>query len=326
MNKRAVFSKPDCSLQTPGTGESDVLDVKALLQVMAGAVIISFSAVFVHLVDVPPSVSAFYRVAFGAMALFAAALWRREVCLPTPAVLLVVCGAGVFFAFDLECWHRSIGYVGPGLATILGNFQVFFMAFAGVVLFGEALSLRLLAALPLAVCGLWLLVGVDVDNLGQGMGMGVILGLLTAIWYTGYILLLRRTQHMERRMPIVLNMALVSLCSAGVSGAGLLVQGGSFAIGFGADAVYLLGYGVLCQGIGWLLLSSGLPALPASVAGLIMLVQPTFSFVWDIVFFGRPTGSLGVLGATIAIGAIWMGLSGQNAVQRKRARRIRQQA
>ncbi|ABB37592.1 protein of unknown function DUF6 transmembrane [Oleidesulfovibrio alaskensis G20] len=298
------------------------LDMKALLRVMAGAVMISFSAVFVNVLETSPSASAFYRVLFGGMALLAVALWRRERLSTSPLVLATIAGAGVFFMLDLECWHRSILYIGPGLATILGNFQVFFMAFAGAVFFREALSLRLVVALPLAVCGLWLLVGVDVDNLPEGTVMGVIMGLLTAVWYTGYILLLRRSQRMACRMPVMMNMALVSLCTAAACGVSTLLQGASFAIPDTVNGMYLLGYGVLCQGVGWLLLSSGLPGLPAAVAGLVMLTQPTLSFVWDVLLFDRPTGPLGVAGAVMAIVAIWMGLSGQNAAQRRRALKL----
>ncbi|MFV0422374.1 DMT family transporter [Oleidesulfovibrio sp.] len=308
--------------QPASAGEPESLDIKALLRVMAGAVMISFSAVFVNVLDTSPSASAFYRVFFGGIALLAVALWRKEKLTTAPVVLATIFGAGVFFMLDLECWHRSILYIGPGLATILGNFQVFFMAFVGAVFFREALSLRLVVALPLAIFGLWLLVGVDINDLDETIVMGVVFGLLTAVWYTGYILLLRRSQRMASKMPVMMNMALVSLCTAVACGASLLLQGLPFAIPDATNASYLIGYGVLCQGVGWLLLSSGLPMLPAAVAGLVMLTQPTLSFVWDVLFFGRPTGPLGLLGAAMAITAIWMGLSGQSAAQRKRALKL----
>ena len=45
--------------------------------------------------------------------------------------------AGILFAADLFCWHQSIYFVGPGLSTLLGNFQVFLVALAGFILFSE---------------------------------------------------------------------------------------------------------------------------------------------------------------------------------------------
>ena len=49
--------------------------------------------------------------------------------------------SGAVFSIDLFCWHLSIDYVGPGLATILGNCQVFILALAGRLLYKERLGL-----------------------------------------------------------------------------------------------------------------------------------------------------------------------------------------
>ncbi|CAO0819763.1 hypothetical protein DFAR_1110033 [Desulfarculales bacterium] len=45
----------------------------------------------------------------------------------------------VFFALELTFWHRSIHLLGSGLATILAEFQVFFLAGFGALFFGERL-------------------------------------------------------------------------------------------------------------------------------------------------------------------------------------------
>ena len=50
----------------------------ALLSLIMGAVMISFSGVWVKVAHVTPNVSAFYRVFFGAIILLGAALYRRE--------------------------------------------------------------------------------------------------------------------------------------------------------------------------------------------------------------------------------------------------------
>lgn len=288
-----------------------------LLRVLAGGTMISFAAVFVKLVDVGPSASAFYRVFFGGMALLLIALARGEKMRVRHGIWGMVLGAGFFFALDLEAWHRSILYVGPGLATILGNFQVFILAFIGAAVFRERISLRLMAALPLALGGMWLLLDIDPSGLAEGTVPGVVFGLLTAVFYACYILTLRRSQGVEGKLPLIMNMAVISLTTAVFCGSFNLMSGGSFAIPTLGDGGYLVAYGLLCQGLGWVLLSSALPKLPASVAGLLMLIQPTLSFVWDILIFDRPTGPMGVLGACMAIAAIGMGIAGQQAVQRK---------
>ncbi len=294
----------------PATMEdSTCLSRGGLLRVFAGAVIISFSPVFVKMVDVGPSQTAFYRLFFGGVALLAVALWRGQHFAAPKGVYAVTLGAALFFGFDLECWHRSILLVGPGLATILGNFQVFLVALAGALLLRERIPVRLLVAMPLAVAGLWLLLGVTPDSLSGDMLPGVGYGFATAFWYALYILLLRRSQGMAGQLPAEANMALVSLACAALIGLGVLGRGGEFSIPDAGSLAVLLVYGVFCQGLGWLLLSSGLPRLPASLGGLVMLAQPALAFVWDIVFFDRPTGPLGLVGASLALFAIWLGLS-----------------
>ena len=111
--------------------------VLGTLQVTGGAVMISFSAVFVKAAHVGPTMAGFYRVLFGGLVLALILKIRRERLFRglTPLILTMVCG--LLFSLDLTFWHRSIGYVGPGLSTLLANFQVFFLAFYGAVILRE---------------------------------------------------------------------------------------------------------------------------------------------------------------------------------------------
>jgi len=49
--------------------------------------------------------------------------------------------------------------------------------------------------------------------------------------------------------------------------------------------------------------------------GLILLLQPALAFVWDILFFGRPTRAVELVGAAITLGAIYLGLTGRQPQQ-----------
>jgi len=132
---------------------------RAQFQVGLGAALISFSAVFVRLSDVGPTMGAFYRVFFGGVCLLIIALVRRQSFWRgfTPLFYIVVSGCAL--SIDLIFWHRSITYIGPGLATIIGNLQVFILAFAGVFVFKERVSWQFILAIPLACVGMYYLVG-----------------------------------------------------------------------------------------------------------------------------------------------------------------------
>jgi len=168
------------------------------LPLTIGAVLISLSPVWVRLVDVPPTVSAFYRVAIGGIALTLILVLSRRRLELSPRILIVLFAGGACFALDLWAWHRSILYIGPGLATLLGNFQVFFMMVAGLLFLGQKPQPMQWVAVPLALGGLALLVGPDWETLTTEYRSGVWLGLLTAVAYTGYLLSLRAARSWSR--------------------------------------------------------------------------------------------------------------------------------
>lgn len=289
------------------------------IAVPIGALIISFSPVLVRLTTVSPDSSAFYRVLFGGITLMIISIARREKISVPLKIWGLVALTGVFFAIDLQCWHRSIGYVGPGLATILGNLQVFATAAFGAILFKEIISKRLIVALPLAVIGLFLLIGLDINQMSSHILWGLFFGILTALSYSCYLICLRQSQSTEKKLPLFANMGIISLLTALSVGISMYSTGDSFAITTPHDWLYLIMYGVFCQGIGWAFISKGLPNLPAAIAGLLMLLQPALAFVWDVVLFNRPTGTYGLFGVALVLFAIGMGIYGQQAVTKETA-------
>ena len=285
---------------------------KAYLLVSAGSFCISFTALFVREAAMDPTMVAFYRMFFGGIALLTFALARRDRIVPSLAMLRVFGPAGIFLALDLGFWHGSIVRLGPGLASIIGNFQVFFLALHGALFLGERLSLRYKIAVPLALLGLFLLVELNPTDLPPHIATGIVLGLVAAVFYTCYILRLRTSLMLQEHLSPVANMALISFITATSVGLYCGARGISFAIPDMETGLTLAALGVLCQAVGWVLLSFGLPLLPPSRAGLIMLTQPTFAFIWDILFCGRVTGVVGYIGAATAIFAIWLGVSGSS--------------
>ena len=290
---------------------SSLVDWKAVLTLIVGATLISFSAVFVKLAAVGPITAGFYRVVFGGVFLLLFALARGYFRELTRRSLYMALLCGVVFALDLTWWHKSIHGVGPGLATVLSNFQVFIMAAAGMVLFSECLTLRFIVAVCLAMAGLFMLVSPGWSTFGPMWRWGVYYGLLTAVAYAAYLLLVRFLQTRKSFGAVVVNMALISLATGLIMGVQLQLAGESFSIPDGTSLAALAGYGFFSQVVGWILISTALPRVQVSLAGLIILLQPSLAFIWDILFFARPTAIVEVIGAGIALTAIYLGLTRQ---------------
>jgi len=292
---------------------------KPRVRLFVGATLISFSPVWVKLVDVSPTTSGFYRVAIGGLALsLFLVVTRQRLALARPALLLLALAA-VFFALDLWLWHRSINYVGPGLATLLANFQVFFMLLAGVLLFGQRPRLVQLIAIPTALFGLGMIVGFDWRGLSGDYRLGVVLGLATAVAYAGYLLSMRAARVTSSHPVPIREVAVISVGSAVLLGLVALAEGESLAIPTAADAAWLLGYGLLSHSLGLMFIASSLPKVSTLEAGLALLLQPPLSFAWDVVFFSRPMTAMELIGAAIALLAIFLGSRpGSKQLQRSR--------
>jgi len=296
----------------PGSRNLPVADLAVML---LGSVIISLNPVWVKLAQVGPTAAAFWRMALGGLALAAFSLGGGAGLAVCPRVLGASLICAVLFALDLVCWHASILAIGPGLSTVLGNFQVFFLVLYGLVFLREAVGVRRLIAVPMAVSGLFLLVGPGWGRLSDDWRLGVIFGLATALFYAAYLLLLRRLQQGQPWPGLVRNMAWISLIAAVFLALGVPLAGESFHVPWGRDWAFLGLLGIAGQGLGWVLISYSLARLPVSVGGLVILLQPTLAFVWDVAFFGRPTTGLDVAGAGLALTAIYLGAVGRKGAE-----------
>ncbi|MCA9727646.1 MAG: DMT family transporter, partial [Candidatus Eisenbacteria bacterium] len=141
----------------------------------------------------------------------------------------------------------------------------------------------------------------------------------TAVAYATYVLVFQRSQRARVRLTPAASLMTISFACAFVMAVGVLAEG-TFRIPDGRSWASMIGYGVLCQALGWILISRGLPHIAASKVGLFLLLQPTLSFLWDILFFGRPTDRWEWLGAVVALGAIYLG-STRSARRTPRLRR-----
>jgi len=278
-----------------------------LLMMIGGGAFISTTSVLVKFAHVPPTVSAFWRMLFGgvilSLALKALRQWRamrlRDALWMLPPALA--------FATDLFFWHRSILDVGPGLATLLGNLQVFMMALAGVLLHREKLSWQFLLGLALAFGGLWLLIGQDWSKATHDYQIGVLFGVFTAFCYAAYMLSFRHAQRERSTLASSQLLATMSLLCAGVLAILCAAGGERFAIPDTQSLLALVALGLVGQCLGWVLISRAMPQLPTSLVGLLLLLQPVLAFLMDVVLFHRVTRPIEWVGLALSLCGIFVG-------------------
>jgi drug/metabolite transporter (DMT)-like permease len=221
---------------------------------------------------------------------------------------LALSGAiGFLLAFDLWAWHQSILYIGPGLSTILGNLEVIIMAAFGILFLRERLTGRFAAAVAIAMVGLFLMFGLDWSQLGSDYRIGILLGFAVAIMYAAVLIGLRSTQMRADSLDPIATMAWVSMTTAVTLAFWIGGSGGTFAIPDSKTGGALVAYALVSHAVGWIMITGALPRVQASRAGLLLLIQPSLAFVWDVLLFDRPTRAIELVGAVMALGAIYLG-------------------
>lgn len=294
----------------------------ALLSMLTGAALIGSNGLMVRFAQMPPTVSAFWRMLLAGIMLTLYVLATRGwQPLPRRALSWALAAAAAFAA-DLWLWHRSILLVGPGLATLLANAQVFFMALAGLLLFRERLGLRFLAGILLAFFGLWLMLGGAWTSLPSQYRWGVWLGLGTGLCYAAYNLTLRRAQHeahaaggrpSQSHSSVEQVLAIASLGCALLLGLAGWAEGAVFAI----PTWRSLGILLILAGVGhclsWVLISKAMPHLRVALIGLLLLLQPVVAFLLDVGVLERATTPREWLGLAFSLAGIFVaGLKGRS--------------
>jgi drug/metabolite transporter (DMT)-like permease len=273
---------------------------------LIGAVMISTSAVWVNLADVAPSVSGFYRMFIGGTVLLIWSILVQDKLWLSWKYYSKLFLVAVLFAFDLYFWHRSIIYIGPGLATLLGNFQVFFMAIVGFLFFKEVIRRNFIFGLIITLSGLFLMVGLNWADLSDQYQLGVVFGLSTAIAYTGFLLTMRNVEASENSLSTASNLAVIGLSTAFIMAIVVHFEGNSFAIPNSKTGLALVALGVFPQVIAWVVITRSMPHLPASNVGVLLLLQPALSMLWDVLFFDRGMSSYDIVGFSMVLGGVYL--------------------
>ena len=276
------------------------------LRLYFGAVLISFSPIFVSLVDINPTVSAFYRVFIGGIALTLYLLISKKRFDFNRTVWFFLFMASIFFAADLWFWHRSVIYVGPGLGTLLANMQVFIMMMAGIFLYKQIPTRVQLFSVPFAVIGLSMIVGLDWKELKPNYQAGIIFGLLTAICYSSYLISMRQAQQSKTNIIPIREVASMSLMVSVILAFTVFFENESLIISGINDYLILLMYGIGSHAIGGIMIASALVRVTTTEVGIALLLQPTLSFIWEILFFNRSFTMIESVGVVIVLYSIFL--------------------
>ncbi len=271
---------------------------QAIAMLVFGACVIGFSGAFTRLTGTGPAAAGFWRL-FTALP-FLAIMARTAgggIGRPVPIALLT----GLLFALDLGFWHYGLKYTSVAVSTVLSNLTpVVVTAFAWVVFKQKPRALFLLAML-VAVGGAWIM------GVARGAGAAVLnaplgnaLSLATAFWYALYFLAVSQARKSLPATRLMLWSSLAGapllLIAAAAMGEKLLPSTlPQVAACVGLGLIHIGGQGSIAWAMG---------RLPASLASVVVLVQPIVAAYAGWLLFGEALGPLQAVGAVVALSGV----------------------
>src|SRR5215469_8303678 len=163
---------------------------RPMLTAALGAACISSSAILVTLAHVGAVTTAFFRCALALPVLIPLAMLEQRRLGPRAlASRAYAVVAGLFLAVDLVLWNHAIADVGAGVATVLGNLQVLFVAVFAWLVLRERPNRRFVVMLPVVLAGVVLVSGM-LGSHGSGLHpmAGIGFGVATSAAYACYLL------------------------------------------------------------------------------------------------------------------------------------------
>jgi drug/metabolite transporter (DMT)-like permease len=271
---------------------------------LLGAVAIAFSSILVRLSHASPSTAAIFRCAY-ALPVLGLLAWveDRRYGDRSWGERRIAILAGLFFTADLILWHHAIDDVGAGLATVLANVQVVLVPLVAWAVLAERPGSRVLAALPIALIGVLLISGaLESGAYGRNPARGAAFGLGAGIAYVGFLLLLRRGGA-DLRRPAGPLFDATATATVGCVVVGLII-GEADLVPHWPGAGWLITLALTSQVLGWLLIASSLPRLPAALTSLLLCVQPVGSVILAAIIFSESPSALQLLGVALVLGAV----------------------
>jgi len=273
----------------------------AIGALVAGAVAMGASVLFVRWADVGPYASAFWRVFLALPFLW---VWMRleNRSAAWPRLDRAVLLAGLLFTGDLFFWHLAILGTTVANATFLATTAPIWVALGAWLVLAEAVGGRILIGLALCILGGFARVGESYGFAPQRLA-GDLYGLATAVFFGAYVLSVRaaRKRHGAAEVMFV-STAVTSVCLFVIAFAfepRILPQSVP-----GAGA--LLALAIVSQVGGQGLVAVALGTLPATFSALVIFLEAVAAASFGWLLLNEPLGIVQALGGVLILFGIWV--------------------
>lgn len=270
---------------------------------------VSFASIFTRLATAPPSVIAFYRLAFTVLFLAPLALrqsGRAELKTIRGRDLFMALLAGVFLAIHFAVWITSLQYTSIASSTVLVTMQPLFVVTLGFLLLKEKISVRGIIAAFVALTGS-VMVGAGDFQLGGMALWGDLLAFLGAFFVAVYLLIGRELRSRLSLFPYVF---LVFGSAAFV----LFIFNLAMPVPLypypASDWLWFVALALVSTIFGHVVFNWALRYVPAAVVSVSILGEPVGATLLGCLILHEAPGWLQIVGGLIIIGGLFIFILG----------------
>ena len=278
----------------------------ALALLILGAVLISFSGIFVKVSELGPQATGFYRLLFAFPVFW---LWQRwsardgrgDADRPRSQGdfwLLVL--PGLLLAGDFIAWHWGIRLTNVANPTLFGNTAPIWVTLALWLIWGKRFRPGFLVGMALAIAGIALILGASFET-GRNDLIGDLLGIVTGMFYGAYMLALKASRRRFSTAAIMTwGAAAGALLILGVA----LAAGESLVIPSWHGLLLLVALSLVSQVGGTSMISWSFAHLPAAFSAVTLLMNPMLTAIFAWVLLDEALGLGQVAAGLLVLGGI----------------------
>jgi len=281
----------------------------AFVALLAGALAMGISPVFVRISDVGPFASAFYRVFLALPFLYA---WMRleqrhgAVGIPARRFSPVVVATGLAFTADLFFWHLAILNTTVANSTFLATTAPIWVGLIGWLVLGRRVAAMTVLGLAFCLVGgsalVWQSLELSPDHL-----VGDLFGALTGVFFGMYFLTVERARQTEGAARITFHMSLITTVLLAVTAVcAHLFYGQQLFPSGAAGWLTLLGLAAISHAGGQGLLSYALGSLPSMFSSLVIFMEALAAAALAWLLLGEAVTPLQGLGGLAILLGIWV--------------------
>lgn len=252
--------------------------------------------IFVKLSELGPISTGFYRVLFSIPILYPFLKLEKSNKVSQKDKLLLYISGG-FLAGDLILWNISFSYTTVANANLLANLVPFSIVPACYFLYKEKISRNFLIGLCLAILGLFILIS-GKQHTNDGDMFGDFLAFMTSIFYSIFLLIVYKVRARVSSVQVMYYSAFGSVIVLLL--ASLIMEGITYPASW-RELWPIIGLAIFSQILGQGGLSYILGKISATLASILVLMQPVISALYAYFLFQEYLSLQEIIGIFIVI-------------------------